>query len=616
MAHTIGTTEYDGASTLRNCGCGVWTAPHARLIDRTDRKRLPIGDDGFVTAIAGSTVVDKTLFIADVLDSNYKVTLFCRPRRFGKTFNMTMLKAYLEAPQAGGLSRAQAEATFAGTEIWEAHEGRYQASCGAYPVVYLSLRTAKGDTWDETLAALKNLITAEYQRHGELAESGALSEAQRTYVRRIQEGVASTADYRSSLLNLTTLLRLHHGLHVVVLIDEYDAPVMAGYSADNGGYYREVVGFLKSWLTGALKDGGAALAFACLTGVQRISKESIFSDLNNMVVSTSLDTRFEERFGFTDAEVSALMDYLGHHDSMEEAREWYDGYRFGNRSVYNPWSVLNYLDGGCRPRDYWGNTSSNTVLGSFVSRADESTMNDLYRLCEPGGVVYAPLDLGVVFPDADATSGALWSMLYLAGYLTSEEPEHYGDQLLAPYPLRIPNREVETLYRREIVERFTRVVGGTNRYYRIHESLYRGDQTALGRALQEAVLQSTSFYDLVSENSAHMLMVGLCYGMRGYRPPVSNSERGYGRFDLQLVPDGSRPQNPLITMEFKFQKGDGLVDARAKDEAMRLALDALEQIAAKGYDLPTGLDSDAFGRLRWGIAFCGKHVAAVCERVG
>lgn len=175
----------------------------------------------------------------------------------------------------------------------------------------------------------------------------------------------------------------------------------------------EAVGFIKPLLTSILKDGGEALAFACLTGVQRISKESIFSYLNNLVVSTPLDTRFDERYGFTEAEVEALATYLGHPGCMGEARAWYDGYRFGDVDVYNPWSVLNYLDRDCEPRDYWGNTSGNVVLGQLVSSADERTMELLYRLCEPGGIIYAPLDLGVVFPDSGhaPASEAVWSML-------------------------------------------------------------------------------------------------------------------------------------------------------------------------------------------------------------
>lgn len=599
--------------SLNNAGNGIWLAPHARIIDRTAHKRLPIGDDGFSTAASKSVLVDKTMLIADVLDSGYKATLFCRPRRFGKTLNMTMLKAFFEAAPAGVASQD----LFDGTEIWEANNGVYRKHFASYPVVYLSLRTAKGNTWEQTYNALKNLLAAEFARHAYLQESATLDVHDFAQFDAIRNGSASEAAFAGSLLFLARLLRAHYARPVILLVDEYDAPVMAGYSALNGGYYHEVVTFLKQLLTGPLKDGGEVLAFACLTGVQRISKESIFSDLNNLVVSTPLSVISDDRFGFTDAEVAALAEYTGHSGCMEEARAWYDGYRFGRSSVYNPWSVLNYLDSGCEPRDYWGNTSGNTVLGGFVARADEGTLETLYRLCEPHGKVTAPLDLNVVFPDTDASSPALWSMLYLAGYLTTDDPQHSGDMLLAPYHLRIPNREVATLYKREIIDRFTGAVGGIDRYYRIHEALREGNARELTSALQLALDESTSFFDSIAENSAHMLMTGLLYGMLGYLPPRSNAEAGLGRFDLQLVPDAAvgMPSDyvrPLITLEFKFDK------SVATDEALRaLASEGLEQISAKGYDqsFADGAAVDACAeRIRWGIAFAGKRVCAVCER--
>lgn len=592
---------------LREQGNGIWTAPGARIIDRAGRRRLPIGDDGFERAAAGSVLVDKTALIADVLDSGYTATLFCRPRRFGKTLNMTMMKAFFEAPPAGSADPV----LFKGTEIWAMGDS-YREHFAAYPTIYLSMRTAKGDTWGQTYGAIKDVLAAEFSRHSYLLDSTALLEHDRRDMAAFISGSASESDYAGSLLRLARYLRAHHGRPVVLLVDEYDAPVMAGYSAPGGGYYREVVTFLKRLLTGPLKDGGEVLAFACLTGVQRISKESIFSDLNNLVVSTPLSTISDERFGFTESEVKALAEYLGKGDCIDEIRRWYDGYRFGRSEVYNPWSVLNYFDSGCEPRDYWGNTSGNSVLGGFVSRADARTLDTLYRLCEPGGNVSAPLDLNVVFPDADAASPALWSMLYLAGYLTTDEPQHTGEMLLAPYRLRIPNREVSVLYKREIVDRFTGAVGGVDRYYQIHEALRTGDSTSLDAALRAALNESTSFYDLISENSAHMLMTGLLYGMPGYLAPRSNGEAGDGRFDLQLCPDmsvhvPSTYSRPLLTIEFKFEKGGACGDG-----LNRLAESALKQIVDKRYD-----EDGAFagGRIRWGVAFSGKHVASVCERV-
>lgn len=454
MSESTGTSPQ--ATGLSRLGGGVWGAPGARIIDRTSKRRLPIGRDGFEVAADQCVVADKTMLIADILDSGYAATPLCRPRRFGKTFNMTMMKAFFElAPD--GRSRAP---LFEGTEIWDADGGSYRAYQGIYPVIHLSFRTAKGLDWAQAYEAIKNLVIAEYERHAFLATSDKLLDSQKKRFLSVLEGSASAGEYVDSLLFLARCLRIHYDRRVVVLIDEYDAPVMAAYSAPNGGYYLEAVTFLKNWLTGTLKDGGEVLEFACLTGVQRISKESIFSDLNNLVVSTALNTTFDERYGFTDSEVAALATYLGHHDCMNIARRWYDGYRFGRIDVYNPWSVLNFLENGGVPDVYWGNTSGNSVVGDFIHRADAETLERAYALLEPGGTVKAPLDLGIVFPDGGSEidgmgprTDSVWSMLYLAGYLTTEDTAT-PNNTRAPRRLRIPNTEVAKLYSTEIIERF------------------------------------------------------------------------------------------------------------------------------------------------------------------
>lgn len=594
------------AIELLKCGDGVWTAPGARIIDRTARKRLPIGDDGFERAAVNSVLVDKTALISDVLDSGYTVTLFCRPRRFGKTLNMTMLKAFFESGPSG-LADAS---LFEGAEIWEKDDGAYRSHFAAYPVIYLSMRTAKGDTWEQTYGALKDILAAEIERHSYLSESLAADPAAVELFDRMRTCAAGESDYAGSLLYLARLLRAYHDRPVVLLIDEYDAPVMAGYSAPGGGYYREVVTFLKRLFTGPLKDGGEVLAFACLTGVQRITKESIFSDLNNVTVSTALSTVSDERFGFTDTEMAALASYLGYADCMDEARRWYDGYRFGNVDVFNPWSALNYFNYDCAPDVYWGNTSGNSVVAGLVSRADEDTLGKIYTLMEPRGAVEAPLDLGIVFPDIGVRSDALWSMLYLAGYLTTEDTA-LPNNTRVHRRLRIPNAEVAELYRTEIVERFTGAAGGSSDLGVFHEALASGEAVALQRELAKILDGSISYFDITSENSIHMLVLGLCFGIKGFGDPVSNREAGDGRPDIQLVPertpffDGRRP---LVTVELKHRK-----DASV-EELEELAQDALGQIIEKRYDVGP-LPELAHGRIRWGIACSGKRVAVAVQSV-
>lgn len=605
----------DGVA-LKQVAEGAWAAPGARIIDRAGERRLPIGDDGFERAITGSVLVDKTMLVADVLSSGYTATLFCRPRRFGKTLNMTMLRAFLELPP-DGVSRAP---LFEGTEVWEAEGGRWRAHQGAYPVVHVSFNTVKKETWEASYGEIKGLVTVEYGRHDYLAASDRLTDSERAYVEGIISGTASDADYAGSLASLCRLLYKHHGRRAVVLVDEYDAPVMTGYTC---GYYAEVVSFLKGWLTGALKDGGSALAFACLTGVQRISKESIFSDLNNLVVDTPLSSRFDERFGFTDAEVATLAAYLGHPGCMGEARRWYDGYRFGRVSVYNPWSALNYFDQGCAADVYWGNTSSNSVVGDLVRHAGASTLEKVYALLEPGGTVAAPLDLGVVFPDLGVRQDGIWSMLYLAGYLTTDDVQRPNSTTVVRR-LRIPNLEVAELYRAEIVERFSSSAGGWDRLARFHSALASGETNIVQEELSRITRDSASAFDLTDERACHMLMLGLCFNMQGYQDPRSNREAGYGRYDIQLVPAsmesgslgaiGAPDRRPLITIEVKHV---ALPADKADEEAPAQLLDAsraaLAQVVARGYDAQD-LPKAASGRLRWGIAFGGKRVCALCER--
>lgn len=588
------------------------------IIDRSGRKMLPIGRDGFVPAARDCVLVDKTMLIADVLDSGYAATLFCRPRRFGKTLNMTMLRAFLEMPIDDGIPSN----LFVGTRVWGADNGRYREFFQSYPVVYVSMRTAKGSSWVDTLGALRSVISAEYARHGYLATSERLSEVDHAFVARLAADEGSDNEYADSLIRLTRMLKAHYGRGVVVLIDEYDAPVMAGYSSSGQGYYQEVVGFLKRWLTGALKDGGEALAFACLTGVQRISKESIFSDLNNLVVNTPLSREFDEYFGFSEDEVAALASYLGHPECMDEARAWYDGYRFGSAEVFNPWSVLNYLRQGCVPGTYWSNTSSNSVISELLATADDATFSQVCKLLEPKGEVAAALDLSMVFPDVGVRSDAVWSMLYLAGYLTTDHTA-MPDDFTMVRPLRVPNKEVTRLYRSEIIARFGSLAGGIDKLVRFRRALVGGDEAALREELSRIATCSTSSFDLVSENSCHMLLLGLCFGIPGYGDPRSNREAGHGRFDIQIDPVaigagnpdayGASPQRPRITIEVKFKRAEGASDELAEGALSGLADSAVEQIEKRGYDSDP-LGPEACGRLRWGVAFSGKRVAVACER--
>ena len=587
----------DAKATYEN---GIYRVGDVRLSDLAGRRMLPVGVSNFRMVVENAVFVDKSLLIADVLRMPGTSYLYCRPRRFGKSLNLDMLQTFFEMPDAGTPGAADSRRLFEGLAIWVAEGGRFREHCGAYPVVHFSFNDVKKPDWNVGYSTVRAAMAQEYLRHGYLLESSSLSDLERERFERIAGGTASEGEFASSLLFLTQMLQKHHGQSVIVLIDEYDAPVMAGCTY---GYYDEVVAFLKGWLTGALKDNNA-LAVAVLTGVQRISKESIFSDLNNLRVDTSMDLASDERYGFLDAEVRALAAYRGEESAVALAREWYDGYRFGSVDVYNPWSVLSFFDNRCMPGAYWGNTSGNGVLGDMVKTADEATLGKLYRLLEPGGTVEEPLDLSVVFPDVGVREEALWSMLYLAGYLTTSDVTDPSDTHL-PRRLRIPNKEVARLYRSEVIDRFTEVAGGRDRLMTLHRALVEGDAEGVAAELEDILLRAPSYYDLTTENSYHMLVLGLLFNVRGYGVPVSNREAGRGRFDIRVMPE-TPEAGPVLIIELKWAR-TGTPEAV---DLPALAETGLTQASDRAYG--ADLSEEAPPR-RWGLAFSGKNVAVATE---
>lgn len=577
---------------------GIYRQGDVRISDLSGRKMLPIGDDLFATCVANSVFIDKTMLIADVLDSGFKATLFCRPRRFGKSLNLNMLQRFFEIPSQSDPAAMNTTPLFEGLSIWDADGGRYREHFAAYPVINLSMKALKSASAEQFLEGVAVLVAGEYQRHEYLLNSETISDSQKTVFRSLLAQEGTYANLANSLKFLSDLLFQYHGQRTVILIDEYDAPIMAAYT---NGFYRETVDFIKTWLTGALKSS-ESLALACLTGVQRISKESIFSDLNNLMVDTPLDIRSDERYGFTDDEVAALAEYLGDEASLEDVRHWYDGYRFGNVDVYNPWSVLNYFQAHCVADVYWGNTSGNGVLGDMIRGANDRTMSQLYQLMEPGGTVEQPLDLGIVFPDMGIRPGTVWSMLYLAGYLTTNDTQLPNNSRVLR-ALRIPNQEIAELFRSEIVERFSAVAGDSERLRDLQRALIMGDGEVVEEELSCILLNSLSYFDLINENSYHMLVMGLLFGIPGYEDPLSNREAGRGRYDICLKPlnDTEKPQ---IILELKYAKKHETND----DELAGLAKVALAQIKERSYG------GNALGSsLYYGLSFSDKRVAVAVE---
>jgi hypothetical protein len=581
--------------TLKADGRGVVVAPGARLADVSRGMCTGTYSDSFRKVFSEGVFVDKSLLVKDVL-RGAQAKLFCRPRRFGKTLAMSMLKDFLECAPCGD---PEARSRFERLDIWEADGGAWQEHLGRYPVVALSLRNADGSTWEDILGAIRVLVSREFRRHDYLLD-GELNSGDRAQFERMVAGEPAPGELAGSLSFLTELLHARHGQKVVVLIDEYDAPITNALAANA---YKEAVSFVRPFLSGALKSNDS-LACGVLTGVQRVSKESIFSGLNSVDVNTPLDQAADERFGFTQAEVEALASYLGHPESVPTLKEWYDGYRFGNADIYNPWSVLSFFAKGREAQPYWVNTSGNSILGEALSNPDAGVRGQVVSLLEPGATVDVPVDPNVAYGELAENPDGVWSVLYMSGYLTTEDTDTPGDAD-RERPLRVPNLEVLRAYRGEVARRAVRAAGRSNRA-RLCRALADGDEGAVVGALDEIARNSASVYDLTCEGDWHMLVLGLLIDMPGYASVRSNREAGYGRFDVQALPKAASAATPVLTLEFKFEKDAG------EDALASLTREALDQIDSRAYDAAY---ADA-PRVRWGIACAGKHVAAACERPG
>jgi hypothetical protein len=575
---------------------GVALAPEARLVDPSRRRRAGTFGGLFRKVLAEGVFVDKSLLVRDVLDGDAEAVLFCRPRRFGKTLAMSMLQDFLEcAPCAD----PGAQSRFELLDIWEADGGVWRDRQGRYPVVALSLKGVRGDAWEDVERSIAGTVAAEFRRHDYLLD-GPIGPFDRAQFERIAAAEGTRDDLDRSLLLLTELLHKHHEREAVVLVDEYDAPITHALAR---GFYREAVDFMRAFLTNALKDN-PHLEKGVLTGVQRVSKESIFSGLNNVKVNTPLNQGSDERFGFTQAEVEALAGYLGHPESVPVLKEWYDGYRFGGADIYNPWSVLSFFSEGRVAQPYWTNTSGNSILGEALSNPDADVRGQVVSLLEPGATVDVPVDPNVAYGELAENPEGVWSVLYMGGYLTTEDTEYPGDASRAR-PLRVPNLEVLRAYRGEVVRRAIGAAGRSNRD-RLCRALEEGDERGVVEALDEIARNSASVYDLTCEGDWHMLVLGLLIDMPGYASVRSNREAGYGRFDVQALPKEASARTPVLTLEFKFEKDAG------EDALAKLTREALAQVESRAYDA----EYPGAPRVRWGIACAGKRVAAACERPG
>lgn len=532
------------------------------------KKPIAIGEEFYKRIIdGGSYYVDKTLLIKEILDSRSVVTLFTRPRRFGKTLAINMLKTYFEDERDEQGNRIDNHHYFDGMKILQAGD-TYTRKLGCYPVVNLSLKSAKQPTFEMAYEMLKRRIQQEYDRHAYILQSDELSEDEKVRYRNILSGNAADTEYVEALAVLCEYLKKYHKENVVVLIDEYDVPLENAYFK---GFYNQMVDFMRSLFESALKTN-PNLEFAIITGCLRISKESIFTGLNNLKVVSVLSGDFAEYFGFTQEETKQMLFYYGMEEQTEIVRDWYDGYLFGETEVYNPWSVLNYVNDNCRrqgfAKPYWSNTSSNSIVRELVEAADLSTKQEIERLIA-GETIEKPIHEDITYEDIYESQDNLWNFLFFTGYLKKTAERQDGENLYMQ--MAIPNAEIRYIYRNTILSWFDKSVKALDRTP-LYEAVIHGDATTLENILRRRLMESISFYD-AAEQFYHGFMVGMLSGLGDYLLK-SNREAGDGRPDLVMVPLDERM--PVVIFEFKIAKNFTLMEQGCKE--------ALRQIEKRHYD--------------------------------
>lgn len=548
-------------------------------------KSLPIGVSDFKLATTGYYYVDKTLMIRDFLDKKPMVSLFTRPRRFGKTLNMDMLRVFFEK------TNEDTSVYFKDKQIWQCGD-YYTKHQGQYPVIFLTFKDVKSMTWEETFQKIRRLISLEFIRHNELETSSVLTAYEKEQYHLLAGDSGDEVDCQMGLQLLSLLLHKHYGRECIIIIDEYDTPIQQGHTCN---FYPEIVNFMRNFFSGGLKDN-PHLAFGFLTGILRVAKESIFSGMNNLKTYSILDDGYSSYFGFTEKEVKDMLRYYGKDDKYNELSEWYDGYRFGNTEIFNPWSVINYISDNCFPKAFWQSTGSNEIIGEIIQTATPEITKDLYKLlC--GEKIAAYIDTGVIYPEVQNNPYSIYSFLLVAGYLKVANiyPQSDGNFMC---DVAIPNKEITFVYEKEVLNRTNQ----NSLAISISQAIFSKDTQKLQALLEDFMVKSISSIDGANEGFYHGMMLGLC-AILGNRYKIrSNRESGLGRFDIQLMP--LTKGMPGFIFEFKHTK-DEHTDLSA------LAGSALQQIEAKKYDTELR-DNGVNSIISIGIAFRGK--SAVVRR--
>ena len=546
-------------------------------------KAVPVGIEDFERIINEDYYyVDKTMLIEELLINRAPVTLFTRPRRFGKTLNMSMIRYFFDVK-----NKKENRKLFENLKIYNSE---YMSEQGKYPVIFISLKDLKGDTWKKCFENLKKTMYKIFNKYEFVREK--LNIVEKRQFDKIWEMRDSKQSFKTSLLDLSNYLNKYYEEKVIILIDEYDAPII---NAFDKGYYNEAMNFFQTFYSSALKTNNS-LKYGVLTGITRVIKEGIFSGLNNLYVNTILSKDYSEYFGLLENEVIEMLEYFDMKYKIEEVREWYNGYIFGESKVYNPWSIVNYI----RKKEikaYWANVSGNTFLENMIDYSGESVYEDLKRFTD-GESIEKYISDGTTIKSLLSNDYEIWQLLLYSGYLTkAKNQEKESDSNI--YNLKIPNKEIRKYFGNMFLNRFFGTEVKTNI---LMKALENGDIKKFEKTLGEIMINMLSHFDLDKEMEKiyQVFMIGLVGFLMGKYEIISNDESGYGRYDLAMIPIKSNEKAYL--MEFKISKTKKGMEERAQK--------ALKQIDEKKYD--TRLKARGIRNiLKIGVAFYGKEVKVV-----
>ena len=556
------------------------------------KKKIAIGKSDFREIIKGNYYyVDKSLFIKEVIDTGSDVLLIPRPRRFGKTLNLSMLQYFYDC------SIKDSEELFKDLAIWKT-EDKYRQVQGKYPVIFFTFKDMKHKSWKDCLVSMKSTISYEFEKHNYILNSKAIGEKDKLKFKNIINEISEEAEFECALNILTRCLTLHHQSKPVLLIDEYDTPIHSGHAND---YYDNIILFMRNFLSGGLKDNDKYLEKSVITGTLRIAKESIFTGLNNLEVYSIISKYFPSWFGFTEKEVLNVLSDYGLKDKIKDVSFWYNGYIFGDEIIYNPWSILSYINkfsDGLKP--YWINTSSNELIRNLITAGGSYFKADIVNLIN-GGSITKTIDKNIILRDIEKYNEAVWSLLLFSGYLKNTETIMDNDGGVKANVMKIPNNEVLKFYR-QVVSNWLAEVIGSQKHQELLKALINGDVELFADLFEEFVLSMLSFHDTKKDEPERVyqaFILGLLVGLQDEYEIKSNRESGYGYFDVMLIPKDKKQKGIVIELK-KLNK-------RRKEKVEDALEKALNQIEEKKYEQEL-LDRGIKDILKLGIVADGKRV--------